>query len=117
MLRDGLCKVNGIGIDQFAPDQWREIVARELDADTWYEGAISPAYASHNADLDGKRKQQVIRDYLASHPDAARLSQTALATMLAHELNMPVSQSTVSRALAGTAQRNGHSAGEGAEHE
>src|SRR3990167_3160545 len=114
LLRDALCKVNGISIDQFAPDQWREIVARELDADTWYEGATSRDYAPHNADLDGKQKQQIIRDYVAAHPDAARLSQTALATMLAHELNMPVSQSTVSRALAGTAQRNGHRAGEGA---
>ena len=61
------------------------------------------AYASYSVNTaasQGKSKKQMVLDYLREHPDAASGDQAELAAMLSHMLNIQVSQSTVSRALA-----------------
>jgi predicted XRE-type DNA-binding protein len=104
-LREELCRVNNMTIDDLSPDEWRVAVMAELEAEAWIElSEISRKSQKGEGHKTPHAKRKVL-DYLQQHPEAFSLKQSEIAEIL------DVSVPTVSRAV-NAYQRNGHGGSE-----
>lgn len=106
MLRESLCQVNRMTVDDLTAEEWAERVDDELHAEDWYSPDLQANRLNGAGEPGETSQEKMLRVFmdnpgLVSDLQAQRTSQSTIAR------EYDVSQSAVSRALKKIAQ-NGH---------
>jgi hypothetical protein len=103
-LREELCHVNEITVDDLSPEEWRDAVMAELGAEDWLD--LQRNSLGIQVDKGATAIAQVV-EFLHQHPDIALALQnkTIMQSDIASKIG--VSQASVSRGLA-RYSTNGH---------